>query len=406
METRKLADPQEIKEYVRTHIAEAFEKGYFTVYYQPVIRTLTEEVCGYEALARWVDPVYGMIPPFYFIDILEKEKQIHRLDGFVIDRVCSDLRDDFDSGFAYQPISVNLSRIDFELCDMKEIVDRCCRKYSIPSEYLVIEITESAIASEESHIGEKIQEFRKDGYQVWMDDFGSGYSSLNNLQMYDFDELKIDMNFLRDFDTNEKSKVIIASIVNMAKVLGIHTLAEGVETREQYEFLKNIGCEKIQGYYYGKPKPVEEFTRQIDCSFDTNENPDFKNYYDTIGMINFLSSVPLRPNSREVYNNLALAIIEIEDGSEEFEYLFANEAYQKLFGAIGGNSLKEIREIHIKDSTAKGLILSIIKMAEDAGMERITFEYTVAGHTFTSRMRFLAREGKKAAFGFVVQKKQ
>lgn len=159
-------DYDEITEYVRTHYEEAFEKRYFKVYYQPVIRALTEEVCGYEALIRWIDPKYGTIPPFFFIEMLELDKQIHRLDEFVIETVCSDLRDDFESGFAYQPISVNLSRLDFELCDIKAVADKCRAKYRIPVDYLVIEITESAIASEKARIGEKIQEFRRDGYQV------------------------------------------------------------------------------------------------------------------------------------------------------------------------------------------------------------------------------------------------
>ncbi|HBZ04090.1 MAG TPA: hypothetical protein DEO83_09800 [Lachnospiraceae bacterium] len=398
-------DYDEITEYVRTHYEEAFEKGYFKVYYQPVVRALTEEVCGYEALIRWIDPKYGTIPPFFFIEMLEQQKQIHRLDEFVIETVCSDLRDDFESGFAYQPISVNLSRLDFELCDIKAIADKCRAKYRIPVEYLVIEITESAIASEKARIGEKIQEFRRDGYQVWMDDFGSGYSSLNNLQMYDFDEIKIDMNFLKDFDTNDKSKVIIASIVHMAKLLGIHTLTEGVETKEQFEFLKKIGCEKIQGYYFGKPKPVEEFIRQIDCSFDTNENPKYKDFYDKIGMINFLSSVPLRPTTRNVYNNLPISIIVFNEKTESFSFLFANEANVKILETAGISSLQEAERIYTEREDLKQLMLDVIKKAEDSGTERISFEYKLNGREFSSRIRFIARQGKKTAFGIVTREK-
>lgn len=395
----------EITEYISKHIDDAFEKGYFKVYYQPVIRALTQEVCGYEALIRWVDPRYGTIPPFFFIDMLEKKKQIHRLDAFVIETVCSDLRDDIDSGFAYQPISVNLSRLDFELCDIKEIVDKSREKYGIPVEYLVIEITESAIASEKSHIGDKIQEFRQDGYQVWMDDFGSGYSSLNNLQMYDFDEIKIDMNFLKDFEKNAKSKVIIASIVHMAKLLGIHTLTEGVETKEQFEFLKDIGCEKIQGYYFGKPKPVEEFTRQIDCSFDTNEDPKYKNYYDKIGMIDFLSSVPLRPITKSVYNNLPIAVVEFDEVSENFSFLYANEAYIKMMHSIGIESIEETIQNSNMDQDQKKVMMDAVKKAEASRMERISFNCSLRGHDFSSRIRFIARQDKRVAFGLVSREK-
>jgi hypothetical protein len=238
-----------------------------------------------------------------------------------------------------------------------------------------------------------------------MDDFGSGYSSLNNLQMYDFDEIKIDMNFLKDFDTNDKSKVIIATIVHMAKLLGIHTLCEGVETKEQFEFLKKIGCEKIQGYYFGKPKPVEEFTRQIDCSFDTNENPKYKDFYDRIGMINFLSSVPLRPTTRNVYNNLPIAVIIYNEKTESFSFLFANEANIKILETVGIHSLQEAERIYTERDDLKQLMLDVIKKSEDSGTERISFEYELNGREFSSRIRFSARQGKKTAFGLVTREK-
>ena len=138
---------------------------------------------------------------------------IHKLDAYIIEQACKDLRDDIDSGYAYEPISVNLSRLDFELSDVNKVVNDAVAKYDIPKEYLVLEVTESAIASDLTSLGDHIKEFRDEGYQVWIDDFGSGYSSFNNLQTYDFDFLKIDMNFLRNFDKTPKTKVILASIV-------------------------------------------------------------------------------------------------------------------------------------------------------------------------------------------------
>ena len=122
----------EEKQYVLDHFEEAFEKGYFHVYYQPVVRALTGKVCGYEALARWIDPVKGMISPLIFIDVLEKVHLIHKLDAYIIEQACKDLRDDIDSGYAYQPISVNLSRLDFELSDIKSVIDRVVAKYNVP----------------------------------------------------------------------------------------------------------------------------------------------------------------------------------------------------------------------------------------------------------------------------------
>ena len=133
-----LKNKYEQKQYVLDHFDEAFEKGYFHVYYQPVVRALTGKVCGYEALARWIDPVKGIIPPFIFIDVLEKVHLIHKLDAYIIEQACKDLRDDIDSGYAYEPISVNLSRLDFELSDVNKVVNDAVAKYDIPKEYLVL----------------------------------------------------------------------------------------------------------------------------------------------------------------------------------------------------------------------------------------------------------------------------
>ena len=259
--------------------------------------------------------------------------------SFIFDTVCREIRNDIDYGMAVVPVSVNLSRLDFELCDIKAEIDKCRKKYNIPQMLLNIEITESAIAAGESFLGDQINNFRNSGYQVWMDDFGSGYSSLNNLKIYDFDVLKIDMNFLRSFETNKKSKVILAKIVDMAKELGMHTLAEGVETQEQYEFLKNIGCEKLQGYLFGKPKPAEEFVRPDEFTFDNCEDIRYKTYYRRIGDINLLGNTPLMEKNMEVFNNLPIAILEIN--RDTITALYANEAYKMYLSSVGINSIEQ-----------------------------------------------------------------
>ena len=195
----KLAKKNEIKQYVINNFERAFKQRYFNVYYQKEVRALTGKVCGYEALARWIDPKYGVISPAIFVEVLEEVHLVHKLDVYIIEQVCEDLKNDMEYGMAVVPVSVNLSRLDFELCDIKAEIDKCRAKYGIPQNLLNIEITESAIAAGEEFLGEWIKKFRDDGYQVWMDDFGAGYSSLNNLKVYDFDVLKIDMNFLKSF---------------------------------------------------------------------------------------------------------------------------------------------------------------------------------------------------------------
>ncbi|MBP3198966.1 MAG: phosphodiesterase [Butyrivibrio sp.] len=397
-----LKKKNDLRQYIIDNFENAFKQHYFKVFYQKEVRTLTGKVCGYEALARWIDPVYGMISPALFVEILEEVHLVHKLDLYIIENVCRELRDDIEYGKAILPVSVNLSRLDFQLCNIKEEIDKCRAKYDIPTYLLNIEITESAIASGESFLGDQIKNFRESGYQVWMDDFGAGYSSLNNLKVYDFDVLKIDMNFLRSFETNKKSKVILATIVNMAKELGMHTLAEGVETKEQYEFLRDIGCEKLQGYLFGKPIPVEDFVKPDDYSYNNCEDIKFKTYYRRIGDINLLSSSPLKDKDMVVINNLPIAISEIEN--ESTHTIYANKAYEMFLSSIGIKSLVRADE-RSENKTLKETksYFDTAREAENAENHMASVDLAINGHIVNLKMRFLAREGGKAAFAVVAR---
>lgn len=396
----ELNKKHEQKQYVLEHFDEAFEKGFFKVYYQPIYRALNKKVCGYEALARWIDPKRGMISPLIFIEVLEKVHLIHKLDAYIIEQVCKDLRNDIDSGYAYQPISVNLSRLDFELSDIKKIVDNAVAKYNVPKEYIVLEVTESAFASDLESLGDIIRCFREDGYQVWIDDFGSGYSSFNNLQTYDFDFLKIDMNFLRNFDKTPKSKVIIASIVDLAKKLGIHTLAEGVETEDQYEYLKRIGCELIQGYYFAKPMPIEDYHNKRDalCGFDTNETPAERRYYDDMGRINFLENSPLTRKRMDVTNEIPIALIEGEN--RIYRTIFANKAFNREIKSFGAETIHEVLSMLTPESALacyKKLVYS------EEYNETIEYNLTLNKFRVNTKVRFLSRMGTKAVYAFMAK---
>nr|MCR5403192.1 EAL domain-containing protein [Butyrivibrio sp.] len=373
---------------------------YFRVYYQKEVRALTGKVCGFEALARWKDPVMGIISPLVFVEVLESVHLVHKLDICIIDMVCSDLRDDIDSGCCVEPVSVNLSQLDFELCDILSEINKCREKYGIPTELLHIEVTESAIASGSDFLGEQIKKFRDAGYEVWMDDFGSGYSSFNNLKNYDFDVLKIDMDFLRSFETNKKSKVILATIVNMAKELGIHTLAEGVETQEQYEFLKRIGCEKLQGYLFGKPVPTNEIDRSKDLIPEFCEDIRFRKYYDSIGEVNLLGNTPLRPKTMEVVNNIPISFVEFENGQSR--YLYANSAYMSFLSSVGHSSLKSA------DDVARNVSLqeikrfhSALKKAEESEDKRSAVDTITNGSIINNKIRFLSSAEGRSAFAVV-----
>ena len=321
----------------RSHIIRSFQEamieGYIEVFYQPEIRTMTREICGFEALARWRDPVHGMISPGVFVPVLEDAHLSPQLDLYIIERVCQDIsriRREMP-GWELLRVSVNLSRADFRLMDMVQAVEDVRLRYDIARSLLNVEVTEGAQSDDEKFLQGEIARFRAAGYEVWMDDFGSGYSSLNNVKDYVFDVLKIDMNFLRSFDTNPKSAIVIRSIVNMAKELGLHTLAEGVETEAQFEFLREIGCEKVQGYLFSPPMPLDKAIAY--CHGETAqvkvEPLRLGSYYAEIGAINVLSSEAIeRRGSPEIGDALSLAVLEEEGG--EIRYLYQSRMF-KMF---------------------------------------------------------------------------
>ena len=248
------------RQYVINNVKKAVSEGWIKVFYQPVVRCDTGkgELCGYEALARWDDPTYGLLPPFVFIETLEEYREIDKLDRCIVEQVCRDLRAELDADRPVVPVSLNFSRLDFELYDVPAFLAEMTEKYQIPSNLLDVEITESALSGQGTRLQEHMATLRKNDFSLWLDDFGSGYSSLNVLKDFHFDVLKIDMVFLRGFEDNKESRSILRSIVSLAKELGMVTLCEGVETLEQYEFLHSIGCDRAQGYYFGKPQPSKE----------------------------------------------------------------------------------------------------------------------------------------------------
>ncbi|MBR1440378.1 MAG: EAL domain-containing protein [Lachnospiraceae bacterium] len=256
------------KEYVVNHLQSAIEQDHIVPFYQPVVRTTTGVICGCEALARWLDPELGMISPGDFIPILEEIHMIHKLDLHIVEDVCHDIRKALDAGLKVSPISINLSRLDFQLCDAFAEVEAIRKKYNVHPRMLHVEVTESAMNDDTGYMNEVLDKFREAQYEIWMDDFGSDYSSLNSLQDYEVDTLKLDMKFLKNFEKNAKSGIIIESVVDMAKRLEINTLTEGVETRAQSEFLKRIGCEKMQGFLFYKPMSAKEmWERSVNGEF-------------------------------------------------------------------------------------------------------------------------------------------
>ena len=244
------------RRYVARNAEQAVHNGWICTYAQPVVYTDSGELCGFEALARWDDPERGLLSPALFIPTLEDARLIHKLDACVVWDVCRHLATRQGKGLEVVPASVNLSRLDFGLCDMLEQITEACARWGIPHDMLAIEITESALTSNGTDLRKEMDRFRAAGFEVWMDDFGCGYSSLNLLKDYEFDVLKVDMEFLRDMEGNDRSKTIVTSVIDMARSLGIRTLVEGVETPAQRDFLREAGCDMMQGYLFGRPMPL------------------------------------------------------------------------------------------------------------------------------------------------------
>ena len=259
----KMGREQFMKQYIINNIDNAVEKGYIVPYYQPVVWASDKTLCGLEALARWKDPKYGMFSPAEFIPVLEEYRQIHKVDVCIMESACRDIQEMRESGNPVIPISLNFSRLDFEMVDIVSEVENCRKKYGVSNDELHIEITESALNENDSLITRSMDNFRTRGYALWLDDFGSGYSGLNVLKDFSFDMMKIDMKFLRNFTENKKTRPILKSIVMLANNINMQTLTEGVETSDVAEFLESIGCQRLQGYLFGKPMPKEELLQKI-----------------------------------------------------------------------------------------------------------------------------------------------
>ncbi len=259
----KLHDKYELIQYVVSHVDEAVEQGWIVAYYQPVVLSKNGKLCGVEALARWIDPKYGFLNPGVFIGALEEAHLAYKVDLAMLEIVCRNMRDVLDKGGRVVPTSINISRSDFSVIDVAEEVLKITKKYKIPKEDLHIEITESSLLDSQEKLHSAIDRIKKNGFAVWLDDFGSGYSSFNTLKDFAFDVVKLDMEFLKGFDKNDKSKPVIDSVIKMADSIHMGTLCEGVETKEQAEFLKKIGCVRLQGYLISAPITYEKLNEKI-----------------------------------------------------------------------------------------------------------------------------------------------
>jgi len=307
----------------------ALADGEIEAYFQPQYNHSSGLLVGGEGLARWNHPTKGMISPMEFVPVLERYGLIYKLDCKIFDDVCRLLRTAIDNKYPLVPISANVTRHDLFMPNFVLKIEEIRKKYDIPSKYLRIEITESAAIGGVDEVNKIIDKLNECGYIVEMDDFGSGYSSLNLLKDIDIDVVKLDMEFVRSgLNNNSKGGTILTSVVNMMKWLNIPIIAEGVETQEQADFLKSIGCSYVQGYLYSKPIKKDEFlellknahTSKLTANVDYNVEIKPEKFWD--------------PNSLEtlIFSNYVggAAIIKLHEG--HIEVLRVNEKYIRELG--------------------------------------------------------------------------
>lgn len=245
--------------FIEDNMNQALANGEFVMYLQPKYNITDGKATGAEALVRWIIPGHGVVPPNDFVPVFEKNGFIIKMDQYIWEEACKLIRKWMDAGIKTFPISVNVSRR--HLRDMKfiEVLDGLVEKYKIPKNLLEIEITETV---NEAGIVESMQTLKEHGFTLLMDDFGSGYSSLNTLKNTKFDVIKFDRMFLNNFIGSDRGQKIVEYTIKMTTAIGLDMVAEGVETKEQADFLKVCGCNTAQGFYYAKPMPVEEFEKK------------------------------------------------------------------------------------------------------------------------------------------------
>ena len=248
---------------ISSQMEQALEEEQFSLYYQPIYEYHTKKIVTAEVLVRWVTRDNRVIPPNMFIPLFEQNGFIVKLDAYIWEKACKNIRQWLDAGIEVVPISVNVSRLDLYSGTFVETIKTITTKYNIPPSLLRFEITESVYMKDIEQMITYVEKLQQMGFIIEMDDFGSGYSSLNILSEVPVDILKLDMRFILGEDRICRKSKIIGHIINMAKSSDMDIIAEGVETLEQAEFLNSLGCYNMQGYYFNKPMETSQFVRLL-----------------------------------------------------------------------------------------------------------------------------------------------
>ena len=343
-----MRDAAEQRQYILSNLDRALAERWIEVYYQPIVRAVSGRVCDEEALARWDDPEFGFMSPAQFIPCLEDAGLLYKLDLYVLERVLEKIKAQKATGTHSVPHSINLSRSDFDACDIVEEVRKRVDAAGLSRSMITIEITESTLGHDFEFMKEQVARFQKLGFPVWMDDFGSGYSSLDLLQTIKFDLLKFDMSFMKKFKEGDNAKILLTELMKLATSLGTDTVCEGVETEEQVKFLQEIGCSKLQGYYFCKPISLEALIERYRAGHQIGyENPEESAYFEAIGRVNLYDLAVIANEDENSFHNffniLPMGIMEIRNGKVRFAR--SNQSYRdfmkRFFGFDLSNEVSE-----------------------------------------------------------------
>lgn len=314
------------------NILDAMEEGIhqhqFVVYYQPKYDIRLDRISGMEALVRWKHPEYGMISPGEFIPLFEKNGFITTLDFYVWEEALKTLQKWTTQRMPVFPISVNVSRADFVLSNFTEKLHALVTHYDVKPALLHLEVTESAYTENPDEIIHAVKQLRVLGFKIEMDDFGSGYSSLSMLSELPIDILKLDMSFVQKESSLQK-KSVMSFVLSLARWLEMDTIAEGVETKEQLEALKIMGCRQVQGYYFAKPMPLHEVEQHIQESISRQpeETPELLEHYEdifptiTANTILIADDIELNRSILRIILEPQYQVVEVTNGQEVLDYL-------------------------------------------------------------------------------------
>ena len=332
----EMREEERLRIHVLEHVDEAIEKNWIRPHYQAIVRSSTCDLCGEEALARWHDPEFGMLAPDKFIPALEEAGLLHLVDLHIVDSVIRDLAVRRAADVPLVPVSVNISHRDLELLDVADEVSKRMDAAGMPHELLRIEFTESAATANPYLLNLQIGKLHEAGFEVWIDDFGSGFSSPNTLQEFDFDLIKLAMEVVGNA-TSERERAVIASVAQMAMRLDMGILAEGVETEEMAELLKGAGYGMLQGYHFSRPRPLEDtIDRYKSETGIAREDLREADYWNAVGKVNLmrLAAGDALLDSNEHHGaEFPCGVVEIRDG--RWRALRSNSAYWEFLEKVG-----------------------------------------------------------------------